>query len=320
VQRRSARLLADSGVGALQCIRAVAIATALGFFFPTLSTADSGMATWYGPGFQGNVMYDGQIYNMYDPTTTACNVYPLGTWLQVTNTANGRSVVVQVRDRGDFSHALDLSYAAFKLIADPVLMQIAVSYQVVSGPTGDAVPPRASPSTRAGRPAPATQYVVQSGDTLSGIGQQFGIDPATLASWNGLVDPSLLATGQTLRLTAPSVAPSPPVAPAGSGKIYVVQNGDTIDAIAARFGLSADHLASANGIADPNSLAIGQTIVLPPNVPAGRSQHYVVQAGDTISGIAANFGVTPGSLAAANQLANPDAIQPGLTLTIPSPS
>src|SRR5579883_148402 len=101
---------------------AFALAAAIGMLTTGLASADTGVATWYGPGFQGNTMYDGQPYDMYDPTTTACNIYPLGTWLRVTNPVNGRSVVVQVRDRGAFSHALDLSYAAFKSIADPALM------------------------------------------------------------------------------------------------------------------------------------------------------------------------------------------------------
>jgi lysozyme len=294
------------------------IAAVLSFCFTDRSTADNGIATWYGPGFQGNVMYDGQIYNMYDPTTTACNIYPLGTWLRVTNSANGRSVVVQVRDRGDFDQAFDLSYAAFKLIADPALMAISVTYHIVSGPSGDPVPDRISPSTRGGRPSPVTQYVVQPGDTLSGIGVQFGIDPTALASWNGVSDPSVLAPGQTLRLTAPPVATATPAASSVSGKTYVVQGGDTVDGIAQRLGVAADRIASANGIADPNAIAIGQTLIIPTTGSAVGSRRYVVQPGDTVSGIAASYGLTLGSLLAANQLANPDDIQPGMAITIPS--
>src|SRR5258705_11715836 len=97
-------------------IGAIAIAACVLVGFPTVVAADEGFATWYGPGFQGNTMYNGQTYDMYDPTTTACNIYPIGTWLKVSNPANGHSVVVQVRDRGGFRYAFELSYAPFKLL------------------------------------------------------------------------------------------------------------------------------------------------------------------------------------------------------------
>ena len=55
--------------------------------------AEASLATWYGPGFDGSLMANGQVYNMHDPTTTASNLYPLGTWLKVTNLQNGREAV-----------------------------------------------------------------------------------------------------------------------------------------------------------------------------------------------------------------------------------
>lgn len=87
---------------------------------PSVSSGvvQTGLATWYGPGFHGNGMANGQIFDMYDPTTTASNTFPLGTWLRVTNQSNGASVVVQVRDTGGFGGAVvvDLSMAAFASI------------------------------------------------------------------------------------------------------------------------------------------------------------------------------------------------------------
>jgi hypothetical protein len=80
-----------------------------------------GVATWYGAAFQGQLMANGAPYDMNNPTTTAANVYPLGTWLRVTRLSTGRSVFVQVTDRGGFRYPdiVDLSYAAFSQIADP---------------------------------------------------------------------------------------------------------------------------------------------------------------------------------------------------------
>ncbi|HLZ08798.1 MAG TPA: septal ring lytic transglycosylase RlpA family protein, partial [Chloroflexota bacterium] len=97
-----------------------------------------GVATWYGGDFQGSPMYNGQAYNMYDSTTTAANLYPIGTWLRITRLSTGRSVIVQVRDRGAFRYPdiCDLSYAAFSQLADPATGVIGVRVEPVSGPDG----------------------------------------------------------------------------------------------------------------------------------------------------------------------------------------
>jgi LysM repeat protein len=254
---------------------------------------------------------------MYDPTTTASNIFSFGTWVRVTNPANGRSVVVQVRDRGAFRYALDLSYAAFKLIANPALMGIPVTYQVVSGPNSAPAPARAAPSSRGGRPAPPTQYVVQPNDTLSSISVQVGVDTATLTMWNGIGDADLLQVGQTLRLTPPPATPAPSAAPS-DGRSYVVQPGDTLSGIAAQYGLSADQLAVANEISDPTSLQIGVSLRIPKPSPANVGSRYVVQPGDNLSTIAATLGVSVDSILAVNQIDDPDHIPEGLTLNVPS--
>ena len=50
-----------------------------------------------------------------------------------------------------------------------------------------------------------------------------------------------------------------------------------------------------------------------------QEQEYTIQPGDTLGAIAEQFGVSIEDLAAANDITNPDLIQPGDTLTIPSP-
>lgn len=73
----------------------------------------TGRASWYGPGFHGNTTANGETYDQY-AMTAAHKTLPFGTRLQVTNTANGRSVVVRINDRGPFvaGRDLDLSKAA----------------------------------------------------------------------------------------------------------------------------------------------------------------------------------------------------------------
>ncbi|MDO8736451.1 MAG: septal ring lytic transglycosylase RlpA family protein [Thermoleophilia bacterium] len=75
----------------------------------------SGMASWYGPGFQGNTTANGEIYNMYG-FTAAHKSLPFNTWLKVTH--NGRSVFVRINDRGPYvgGRILDLSYSSAQAI------------------------------------------------------------------------------------------------------------------------------------------------------------------------------------------------------------
>lgn len=82
-----------------------------------LATADgyeaTGVASWYGPTFDGLRTADGDRYNMY-AMTAAHRTLPLPCYVRVTNLRNGRSVVVKVNDRGPFvaNRLIDLSYVA----------------------------------------------------------------------------------------------------------------------------------------------------------------------------------------------------------------
>jgi hypothetical protein len=81
----------------------------------------SGDATWYGPGFVGKAMANGQNYQPLDATTTASNAYPLGSVLEVTSPLTGKSIQVSVRDTGRFAYpdVVDLSPAAFSSLGVP---------------------------------------------------------------------------------------------------------------------------------------------------------------------------------------------------------
>lgn len=72
-----------------------------------------GIASWYGRDFHGLATSSGETYNMH-AMTAAHTTLPLPTWVEVTNLANGKRVVVKVNDRGPFvdNRLIDLSYAA----------------------------------------------------------------------------------------------------------------------------------------------------------------------------------------------------------------
>jgi peptidoglycan lytic transglycosylase len=73
----------------------------------------TGVASWYGPTFDGLRTSDGDRYDMY-AMTAAHKTLPLPCFARVTNLSNGRSVVVKINDRGPFvaNRLIDLSYVA----------------------------------------------------------------------------------------------------------------------------------------------------------------------------------------------------------------
>ena len=120
------------------------------------------------------------------------------------------------------------------------------------------------------------------------------------------------------------VAASLAVVPsAAADVIVIVEAGDSLSEIAAEHGTSVSALMAANGITDPDRLYMGQELVvsgtgvtpttLPPLV-------VVVQSGDSLSGIAAEYGVTLSALIAANAIDDPNRVHPGQELVIPGAS
>jgi rare lipoprotein A len=74
-----------------------------------------GVASWYGPNFDGKSTACGETYDMLE-YTAAHKTLPLPSYLRVKNLKNGASVIVKVNDRGPFkdNRIIDLSYAAAK--------------------------------------------------------------------------------------------------------------------------------------------------------------------------------------------------------------
>ena len=86
---------------------------------PSLATEghvyQTGIASWYGPGFHGKATASGAIYDQND-LTAAHQTLPLGTRVMVTNLETGSSAEVTINDRGPFAKGriIDLSYGAGK--------------------------------------------------------------------------------------------------------------------------------------------------------------------------------------------------------------
>jgi rare lipoprotein A (peptidoglycan hydrolase) len=79
--------------------------------------AQSGRASWYGPGFQGKVTASGETFDEA-ALTAAHKSLPLGSKARVTNVTNGNSVKVKINDRGPFTQGriIDLSRAAARAL------------------------------------------------------------------------------------------------------------------------------------------------------------------------------------------------------------
>jgi hypothetical protein len=92
-----------------------------------------GLATWYGPGFEGQITKCGQVFHSADLTASS-NDLPCGTLIDVTDVQNGKNVLVTVDDTGNFTHPqiLDLSPAAFSALASPDTGVLRVSVSLVS--------------------------------------------------------------------------------------------------------------------------------------------------------------------------------------------
>jgi LysM repeat protein len=127
-------------------------------------------------------------------------------------------------------------------------------------------------------------YTVEAGDTPSAIASRNGITVAELFQANGLASGAVLRIGQRLRIPAPVevASPTPPplaatatprpagaptaaATPASGRRTHTVQSGEFAGAIAARYGITTEELARANGltVAQMASLRIGQELIIP---------------------------------------------------------
>jgi len=88
----------------------VGVAVGLAFYGPYYEV---GIASWYGPGFDGNLTANGEIYDM-NAVSAAHKTLPFGTIVRVVELDTGRSIVVRINDRGPFvdGRIIDLSKGA----------------------------------------------------------------------------------------------------------------------------------------------------------------------------------------------------------------
>ena len=171
--------------------------------------------------------------------------------------------------------------------------------------------------------APKNTVVVEPGQTISSIAAQYRTTVSALAATNHVADPNHVVIGSVLQV--PGAGGATPAAGTAGG-VVVVQPGQTLSSIASSFDTTVAALASANNLIDPNNIVIGTVLRIPgPGSPAQAATNasgssggsVVVAAGDTLMGIAHQYGTTVDALATVNNLADPNRVVIGSVLKIP---
>ena len=172
-------------------------------------------------------------------------------------------------------------------------------------------------STTSPVPASGTTYTVVKNDTVHAIAARFGVSTMSVIGANKLANPDLILPGQKLAI---------PPANSTSGITVTVKAGDTVNKLAAQYGVSAGTIAVANSLSNADLILTGHTLfipgakaqfasVQPAAAPSGPT--VTVKAGDTLGNLAAQYGVSSGSIVSANHLTDANLIVVGQKLLIP---
>jgi LysM repeat protein len=192
----------------------------------------------------------------------------------------------------------------------------------------------------------AESYRVRPGDTLLGIASRHKLTLSELTSINRISSSTLIYPGQVLRVA--KVIPTSQT-PLGAPDTYEVAHGDSLDSVAQKFGMTLSALREYNDLAKASIIYVGQVLNLKPPVgqakapkpskPASSAStlsdeissldpmrptgactihgFHTVLPGETISRIAAVYGVSTQSVLSANSLSWSSTIYVGQRLSIP---
>ena len=206
-----------------------------------------------------------------------------------------------------------------------------------------ATPPPAAPPVELVALAPATTsrsggwetYRVREGDTLSAIAARHGTTVGALVARNGIRRPNVIMPGERLEVprSGSSSSSTKRSAPA-TGTVHRVRAGETISHIAARYGVSVSSVLKANGLRASSLIHPGDRITVRGGTSGGAakasrsakrssgpaSRTHTVRSGDTLSHLAARYGVSVDGIARASGIRAASMLRVGQTLRIPKAS
>ncbi len=140
-------------------------------------------------------------------------------------------------------------------------------------------------------------HVVNRGDSLWGISQQYGVSTNRIVRINGLENPDKLVIGLALLIPEPYLQ-------------YRVQQGDTLDKIANQFGTTVQEIMQSNRITNPSTIYPGQRLTIP-------VIYHTVRERDTLYDIARRYGTTVQAIMQTNRITDPSNIYIGRIIRIP---
>ncbi len=176
-------------------------------------------------------------------------------------------------------------------------------------------------------------HTVQSGETLGRIANRYSVSLKNILALNGLKERSLIFPGQKLKIR--DVNPSAPKSVKSLLTEHTVAEGETLVEIAKNYSVSLPSLLKKNGLTKSSLIFVGQILDIPKteDVPIDYSAgnqigkptsicifhgFHKIKAGETISKIAAIFGVSSQDLLSANNLNWNSTIYIGQKLVIPN--
>ncbi len=179
--------------------------------------SETGIASWYGPGFNGKRTANGETYDQ-TALTAAHRTLPMPSIVRVTNLDNGRSIKVRINDRGPFARGriIDLSQRGAELLGFTRLGTAKVLVEIVADENRRIT--SAAMTNDAAGSAPASVPTVEvTAETLPGSAEP------TLADSPAASQTALAVPRRTISTVSPGGAPVQVVnrRPVGNSEIYV---------------------------------------------------------------------------------------------------
>jgi membrane-bound lytic murein transglycosylase D len=168
------------------------------------------------------------------------------------------------------------------------------------------------------------RYKVKAGETLTSIAARYGVSVEELQTANGLSSPKSLRAESLLRVPTAGPATRSTAQSADFNSRHQVKVGETLTAIAQQYGVSVAALQKANNIQSGELLRAGSWLKVPSTSSAAGSsprtseaRRHQVKSGETLSSIAARYGVSVAALQKANGIQSPRSLKVGIWLEIP---
>ena len=226
--------------------------------YNTLKDIQTNWSTWIGVQYTDRGMVQG-INGKVDRDLYTENIF-LSDTSEITNTENSNdsinteSIYYTVQ-RGDTLYKIANQYgttvqeiASINNIANPNLIYPGQVLRILTNSTVNGSETRATGSIT---------YTVKRGNTLSQIAKAYGVTVSHIVELNDIQNPNLIFPGQKLRITESTNETLNPVL---QNNYYTVKKGDTLSAIARKYGVTVNYLVNLNGISNPNLIYVGQII------------------------------------------------------------